>query len=113
MADDAPALAPQPTQPVLGNVGEFDSRTDSISSYIERMQLYFEANSVADDRKVAVLLIGAKTYETLRSLLAPARRRDKTYDELVSVLQKHYDPKPLVIGERLDSIRGHRKPASR
>lgn len=102
MAENAPAVVPQLTQPVLGNVGEFDSQTNSISSYVERVQLYFEANSVADDWKVAVLLtvIGQKTYDTLRSLLAPARPRDKTYDELVSVLQKHYDPKPLVIGER-------------
>ena len=45
-------------------------------------------------------VIGIKTYETLRSLLAPERPRGKTYDQLVSVLQKHYDPKPLVIGER-------------
>ena len=59
------------------------------------MQLYFEA----DDRKVAVLLtvIGAKTYETLRSLLAP---RDKSCDELKATLLKHYDPQPLVIGGR-------------
>ena len=59
------------------------------------MQLYFEA----DDRKVAVLLtvIGAKTYETLRSLLAP---RDKSCDELKAILLKHYDPQPLVIGGR-------------
>lgn len=67
MSEDAPAVVPQPTQPVLGSVG--DARMNSISSYVERMQLYFEANSVVDDRKVAVLLtvIGAKTYETLRS----------------------------------------------
>ena len=102
MAEDAPAVVPQLTQPVLGNVGDFDSRTNSISSYVEHVQLYFETNSVADDREVVVLLtvIRQKTYNTLRSLLAPARPRDKTYDELVSVLQKHYDPKPLVIGER-------------
>ena len=100
--DPPPAVPVWPPQPVLGSVGEFDYRNNSIASYLERMQLYFEANSVADDRKVAVLLtvIGIKIYETLRSLLAPEWPRDKTYDQLVSVLQKHYDPKPLVIGER-------------
>ena len=55
MAENAPAVVPQLTQPVLGNVREFDSQTNSISSYVERVQLYFEANSVADDWKVAVL----------------------------------------------------------
>ena len=93
---EPPAAAPHSasSQPVLGSLGEFDYRTDSVSSYLERMQLYFEANAVADDRKVAVLLtvIGAKTYETtLRSLLAR---------ELKAILLKHYDPQPLVIGER-------------
>ena len=101
MAEDPPAVPSRPPQPVLGNLGEFDHRTDAIASYLERMQLYFETNSVADDRKVAVLLtvIGAKTHETLRSLLAPEAPRDKSFAQLVSVLQKHYNPKPLVIGE--------------
>ena len=69
---------------------------------------------MADDRKVAVLLtvIGQKTYDTLRSLLAPARPRDKTYDELVSILQKHYDPKPIVIGNVFGFGRDRRRPAS-
>ena len=102
MAEDPPAAPSRPPQPVLGNLGEFDHRTGGIASYLERMQLYFEANSVADDRKVAVLLtvIGAKTYETLRSLFPPEAPRDKSFAQLVSVLQKHYNPKPLVIGER-------------
>ena len=66
------------------------------------MQLYFEANTVENDRKVAVLLtvVGARTYETLRSLLAPARPRDKSFDELLGVLKKHFDTKPVVIAER-------------
>ena len=101
---EPPAAVPHSasSQPVLGSLGEFDYRTDSVSSYLEQMQLYFEANAVADDRKVAVLLtvIGAKTYETLRSLLAPERPRDKSYDELKAILLKHYDPQPLVVGER-------------
>ena len=101
MAEDsleAPARIPQP---VLGTLGEFDHGTNGIASYLERMQLYFEANSVEDDWKVPMLLtvIGAKTYEMLRSSLTPQRLRHQIYAELVAVLQKHYDPKPLVIGE--------------
>ena len=102
MAEDPPPPAPARTlQPLLGTLGEFDHCSNSIASYLERMQLYFEANSVEDERKVAVLLtvIGAKTYETLKSLLSSERPRDKSYDQLVAALQKHYDPKPLVIGE--------------
>ena len=111
MADPDPPLpaAPLPDAPhvvvpmcVLGSLGEFDPKTDNISSYLERLQLYFEANSVGDEWKVAVLLtvIGAKTYETLRSLLAPVLPREKSFVELLRVLKKHFDPQPLVIGER-------------
>ena len=85
-----------------GALGNSTPKTDNISSYLERLQLYFEANSVGDERKVAVLLtvIGAKTYETLRSLLAPVLPREKSFVELLRVLKKHFDPQPLVIGER-------------
>ena len=35
----------------------------------------------------------------LRSLLAPAKLKDKPYNDLVKALEQHYDPKPLVIGQ--------------
>ena len=95
----APATSPLG---VLGNMSAFDPKTDNVSTYLERLQLYFEANRVEDDRKVAVLLtvVGAQTYDTLRSLLAPTSPRDKSYEELLEVLRKHYDPQPLLVAER-------------
>ena len=53
--------------------------------YLERVQLHIEANGVEDGKKVAVLLtvIGSKCYGLLESLLALAKPREKTYDELV------------------------------
>ena len=95
-----PALPAGPPSRVLGSLGEFDPKAEGISSYLERVQLYFEANSVEDDRKVPVLLtvVGAKTYETLRSLLAPTRAREKSFIDLIEVLKRHFDPQPLVIG---------------
>ena len=87
---------------VLGRLEEFDPKSDNISTYLERLQLYFDANKVEDDRKVAVLLtvIGAKAYDTLRSLLAPTLPKDKGFSELMDALKRHFDPKPLVIAER-------------
>jgi len=42
------------------------------------------ANEIDDERKVAVLLsvMGAKTYNLLRSLIAPAKPADKTFTEI-------------------------------
>ena len=41
---------------------------------------------------------GAKTYNLLRNLVAPANPSDKSYDELVRVMNEHQ--KPSVIMER-------------
>ena len=66
---------PSPPSSVLGSLGDFNPAKDNIAAYLERVQLYFEASKVENERKVAVLLpdIGARTYDTLQSLLAPAR----------------------------------------
>ena len=60
------------------------------------MELFFTANSIADDKKVAVFLsmIGGKTYSLLRDLIAPEKPQDKSQSVLL------YEPKPLVIAER-------------
>ena len=44
--EPSPALRPDPAQHMFGNVGEFDPKTDNIVSYLERLQLYFEAKTV-------------------------------------------------------------------
>ena len=88
--------------PKFGSIGEFDSTRETFSAYIERTQLYFTANDVADDKKVAVLLteLGSMNYSLLRSLLSPTLPKDKTFDELVQTLGDHFEPKPVVIAER-------------
>ena len=45
-------------------------------------------------------LIGSKTYSLLKDLLLPEKPADKNFDEIVSTLQKHLNPKPLQIAER-------------
>ena len=40
---------------------------------------------------------GAETYSLLRNLVAPAKPSDKSYDELVRVMNEHQNPKPSVI----------------
>ncbi len=66
------------------------------------MTLFFTANAIADDKKVAVFLtvIGSKTYSLVRSLVAPELPKDKSFDDLVAVLTQHFESKPLVIAER-------------
>ena len=65
------------------------------------VNLFFEANEIAAANRVAVFLsgIGGGTYSLLRNLQVPTLPKDKTLDEIVDVLTKHYEPKTLVIAE--------------
>ena len=69
---------------------------------MERANLYFQANGIADDKQLPVFLssIGGKTYRLLRSLLAPTLPKDKSLTDVITILEKHFDPKPAEIAER-------------
>ena len=86
---------------IYGKLSEFHPEAESISAYLERVELFFMANSIADDKKVAVFLsvIEGKTYSLLRDLLAPEKPHDKSLSVFIK-LKEHYEPKPLVITER-------------
>ena len=45
-------------------------------------------------------MIASKTYSLLKNLLLPEKPADKTFDEIVSTLQKHLNPTPPEIAER-------------
>ena len=87
--------------PIYGIVGEYQPEVELFSSYIERVQLFFLANTIADDKTVPIFfsLLGSKTYSLLRSLVAPTLPQDKSLGDLVTTLKKHFEPKPLVIAE--------------
>ena len=62
-----------------------------MSTYLERLELYFEANAVTESRKVSVLLTvnRAKAYSTLHSLVAPNLPHYFRHGKLIiSTLQK-------------------------
>jgi len=93
---------------LFGNIGTFNPDIEHWATYKERLEQFLAANDVAADKHVAVLLIviGGKAYELLRSLTAPAKPADKTFDELCQTLDRHLAPKPLIIAER---FRFHRR----
>lgn len=55
----------------------------------------------SDNSKVNLLLhyVGQATYDVVCDKLAPAKPKDKTYKDLVELLESHFDPKPLEIVE--------------
>ena len=84
-----------------GQLHEFDAESETVTAYLERAELYFDANDVMDKKKVPVLLsnIGPKTNRLLRSLVAPKAPKEKTFAEIKTLLKSHFEPTPSVIVE--------------
>ena len=87
---------------VTSNV-PFSNEKENWDSYAERFNHYLQANDTEDEKKmvsVFLTIIGSKTYELLRNLVAPGKPADLKYQELVEILGKHFNPTPLLIAER-------------
>ena len=87
----------------MARIGPFKKHEENFECYTERLEAYFTANGVSADKQASVLIseMGAETYTLLKSLIpAPAKPKDKTYEELVTLLSGHFMPKPLIIAER-------------
>lgn len=85
----------------VGKMDVFVSTVEEWATYVERVEQYCLANDIGNERKVVLLsVMGAKTYNLLRSLTAPVKPAEKTFKEIVDVLQMHLNPKPLIIAER-------------
>ena len=61
----------------IGKIEAFDETNDDCNAYVERIEQYFIANEIKDNKQVAVMLslMGNKTYGLLRNLAAPAKAR--------------------------------------
>ena len=87
---------------VYSQLGEFKPDSEKIFVYLKQMKRFMEANSVAEDKRVTVVLtvIGANDYALLQGLVAPASPQKKNFDELIKALKTHYEPKPVIIAKR-------------
>ena len=85
----------------LGTMQEFEPETESISAYLEQLQMFFEANDIAAEKKVSVLIIviGKQNFSLLRNLVAPETRKDKLFDDLTALVKTHLELKKLMIAE--------------
>lgn len=66
-------------QLAIGTMQEFSTDSESITPYLERLQLFFDCNGIAKQKRVSTLrtVIGHKTFLFLRNLLAPAELKDQ------------------------------------
>ena len=75
----------------FGKLEEFSPQKETITNYLERIEIFFLANAVADEKEVPVFLsvVGGNIYALLRSLLAPAKPQDKSFDALPRKVVMH------------------------
>ena len=76
---------------------------DDWNLYVERLDQFFIANYVEDERKVPVLItvIGAKTYAVLRELCDPVLPNTLKYEKLCQLLKDQFSPKVALFRERV------------
>ena len=91
----------------VGNMEPFDEGVEDWPTYLERLEQFFVVNNVKDEKRKSHLItfLGAKTYRLLKSLTAPTKPSDKTYEELTEILEGHLAPKPIVVAERFKFYR--------
>ena len=83
--------------PFIGKVEEFQEHNIWIK-YTERLDQYFLANGITDNGKKWALLLSsceAKTNKLIRSLVSLWKQSDKTFAELVNIVQNHLNPSVL------------------
>ncbi|KAG8191042.1 hypothetical protein JTE90_029485 [Oedothorax gibbosus] len=87
----------------FGTINSYDPGTESWAQYTERLEQFFIANGIDEaDRQRAIFLtvVGPSTYGLLKNLLSPVLPTARTLEQLIAVLDQHFDPAPSEIVER-------------
>ena len=85
----------------FGKLCDYDNNKEDWQSYVERLELFLRQTALLI-RKKAILLTscGIGTHQLFKGLTAPAKPVEKTFDELVTLMANHQNPKRNPIAER-------------
>ena len=92
---------------VIGKLPTFNQSTDNWDNFIEKVNLYFTANDIKQERRVPVLLtvLAEETYDLLKGLVAPEVPGSMQLEDICKALKEHLAPPPRVIPERTKFFR--------
>ncbi|XP_065891709.1 uncharacterized protein [Dysidea avara] len=88
---------------MAGTIVAFSSSQETWTVYVERLEQYFTANKIEDaDQQRAILLsiCGPATYQLICNLVSPKKPTAFKIEDLITIVQKHHDPKPSMIVQR-------------
>ena len=74
---------------MVGTLGEFNPKSDSMTAYIERAMMYMDANNVPQDRRSWYpTQCNWKEHisQVLGNLVVQAKLQDKSYDDIVKTV---------------------------
>ena len=89
--------------PMLGEIGAYEPNVEDWPNYVERFEGFLNANGITEDgkkRSVFIAVVGPKSYNLLRNLVAPTKPSEKTLADLLAALSKHYNPTPSEVMQR-------------
>ena len=75
---------------LYGKIDHFNPDQEEWLQYVERLEQFFEANEIKGEamatkrRAIFLSVIGPAPYQLLRTLLAPTKPSEKTFEELVA-----------------------------
>ncbi|XP_047986786.1 uncharacterized protein LOC125226742 isoform X2 [Leguminivora glycinivorella] len=86
----------------IGKIGEFAAASGNWSLYVERLEMYFKVNTIAEGLWLPTLIavMGEDTYDLLSNLVSPKKPAEMTYAQVTDALRKHLQPKRSVMAER-------------
>ena len=76
-----------------GFISEFKGQAQDWSSYVDRVNCYFDANDITNvtkQRNIFLSVVGEEIYYLLRGLLSPKTPREETLDGIIKSLNKHF-----------------------
>lgn len=75
----------------IGHLDEFQVGKDDFDCYMDQMEQYLIVNAIAEEKQIAVFLtaIGGSVYKLLKHLVLPDTPKDKSLNELWSMLHSH------------------------
>lgn len=79
----------------FGKVDVFDPKSETWSRYIEKLEFYFEANNVNQDKTKGQYYyhhVGSTMYGLVMDLIAPQKPTQVTYADLIQCVGEQFDP---------------------
>lgn len=86
----------------VGKIKEFDIKSGTWSVYVDRLDMYFKVNKIAEDLKLPTLIavMGDEAYELLCNPASPHKPSELKYERAIELLHHHLEPTPSVLAER-------------